>query len=51
LQMIIILNIRLEVVILVVGEVDFVILKLEMSIILNVGLVLEKGFLFFLSLA
>jgi len=49
--MIIILNIRLEVVILVVREVDFVILKLEMSIILNVGLVLEKRFLFFLSLA
>jgi len=49
--MIIILNIRLEVVILVVREVDFVILKLEMSIILNVGLVLEKWFLFFLSLA
>jgi len=49
--MIIILNIRLEVVILVVREVDFVILKLEMSIILNVGIVLEKWFLFFLSLA
>jgi len=49
--MIIIFNIRLEVVILVVREVNFVILKLEMRIILNVGLVLEKGFLFFLSLA
>jgi len=48
--MIIILNIRLEVVILI-RMVNFVILKLEMSIILNVGLVLEKGFLFFLSLA
>jgi len=49
--MIIILNIRLEVVILVFRKVDFVILKLEMSIILNVSLVLEKGFLFLLSLA
>jgi len=48
--MIIILNIRLEVVILI-RMVNFVILKLEMSIILNVGFVLEKGFLFFLSLA
>ena len=49
-MILVILNIRLEVV-LTRRLIDFVILKLEMRIILNVGLVLEKWFLFFLSLA
>ena len=47
--MIIIFNIRLKVVL--AKRLGFVVLKLEMSIILNVGPVLEKWFLFFLSLA
>jgi len=47
--MIIILNIRLKVVL--AGRLGFVVLKLEMRIILNIGPVLEKWFLFFLSLA
>lgn len=47
--MIIILNIRLEVVL--ARRLGFVVLKLEMRIVFNVGLVLEKWFLFFLRLA
>lgn len=47
--MIIILNIGLKVVL--ARRLGFVVLKLEMRIVLNVGLVLEKWFLFFLSLA
>ena len=49
-MILVILNIRLEVV-LTRRLLDFVILKLEMRIILNIGPVLEKWFLFFLSLA
>jgi len=47
--MIIIFNIRIEVIL--DRRVAFVILELKMRIILNVGLVLEKWLLFFLSLA
>jgi len=47
--MIIILNIRLEV--FLARRLGFVVLKLEMRIVLNVGLVLEKWFLFLLCLA